>query len=1065
MSGLSLRGLRAVLAGGVAALSINAAMAGPSTELTVDAQPLSDALQIVARKTGESILFTPESVKGLRAPAISGRMDALQAVNMLTRGTNLEVVSDGPKGLIVRSAAQTVVPADSGGSPVRPPMGPKSAAQVPSESGAPAGNVEQVVVTGSRVITDVTNSPTPLTMVTASQLQVTTPTNIPDALNKLPVFVGSASSRSPNNASTNAAGNVLNLRNLGVQRTLVMLDGHRLAPSNADGTIDVDNLPQMLMSRVDVVTGGASAVYGSDAVAGVVNFVLDKNFEGVKYQANLGTSHQTLGTQYEMGVAAGSDLFGGRGHIEGSLRYFHQDMVLNHDLPYMDNGQNIVTVGTGTASNPYTMINYGRTVNQPFYPVVSCGGCSVDGQIFVSNGVLGPYDVGTPTGTGNTNNGGQGGYQVFQTYQTSLRTAESFGRFSYDINDATHAYVEMMATESGSWADWWPINLSPGAGNPNTFFTNNPFLPAATQAALAAGNRGCPGGVPSNVSTCTFQASGYPVAVNGGPLGSANKDRYSIYYTGTVNRYLSVIAGLDGTLLNKYDWSLYYTHGESRQKTYDPTNTNNQKWYAAQDAVLNASGHPVCYVSTTSNASLYPGCVPTNIFGPNSMTTQTFQYIDAYTDYVMTNIMDNVGGSVSGNVFDLPAGPVKAALSGEYRNLDYTVASNADPNAKVDCTGLRICYGTSPLYAQNVVASAHANGSVYEFAGEANIPVLKNAPFVQDLSLNLAGRFTDYSTSGSVETWKVGTDYHVDNSIRFRGTMSVDIRAPTLNDLYAPVNRAVTGYTDLLTNTSHDVSLQSQGNPNLVPEVAHTYTAGVVLTPTFIPNLTFSLDYYRILISGAITSISFANQAIQQACNNSGGSSVYCGLVNRNGPPTNPASGFPNYIISQKLNSAVQRTEGVDLEADYNFALADIIDALPGNVSLRSLVSMQPYLTSINYAGAAPLYTAMPKTRITSFLSYHVGNWGIGLQDSWLSSWSRVTAPGQIYASGPVPSYNSLDATLTRTLDFSPSSSADLYLSVQNVANSLYPLAPGCCGYRYGNALGRYFTIGIRGNM
>src|ERR1700761_1045454 len=161
------------------------------------------------------------------------------------------------------------------------------AASAQSSQTADNGNVEQVTVTGSRVISDITNSPTPLTVVSTEELAATTPSNIPDALNKLPVFLGSQSGRNINNASSNSVGNVLNLRNFGVQRTLVLLDGHRVAQSNANGTVDVDNLPQMLMQRVDVVTGGASAVYGSDAVTGVVNFVLNKNFDGVKYEAGV----------------------------------------------------------------------------------------------------------------------------------------------------------------------------------------------------------------------------------------------------------------------------------------------------------------------------------------------------------------------------------------------------------------------------------------------------------------------------------------------------------------------------------------------------------------------------------------------------------------------------------------------------------------------------------------------------------------------------------------------------------------------------------------------------------
>jgi len=151
-------------------------------------------------------------------------------------------------------------------------------------------DVESVTVTGSRIISDITLSPTPITAVSAEQLQATTPTNIPDALNKLPVFIGGRTPRTQDNGSKNNGGNVLALRNFGTQRTLILLDGHRVPASNQDGTVDVDTLPQMLMSRVDVVTGGASAVYGSDAVAGVVNFILDKKFDGFKYNFNAGIS-------------------------------------------------------------------------------------------------------------------------------------------------------------------------------------------------------------------------------------------------------------------------------------------------------------------------------------------------------------------------------------------------------------------------------------------------------------------------------------------------------------------------------------------------------------------------------------------------------------------------------------------------------------------------------------------------------------------------------------------------------------------------------------------------------
>src|SRR3954468_13365029 len=234
-------------------------------------------------------------------------------------------------------------------------------------------NVEAVTVTGSRVISDITLSPTPITAVTAEQLQTTTPTTIPDALNKLPDFIGGATPRSQGNGSTNNSGNTLNLRNLGAQRTLVLLDGRRLAATNQGGTVDVDTLPQMLMSRVDVVTGGASAVYGSDAVAGVVNFVLDKKFTGLALKADGGESKYSDGRQYQLGAAWGTDLFAGRGHFEAAARYRHQDLIPISARPYGADGQAWLLAGNGSPGNPYVNVPFSRVFNSGQYGNVQCG--------------------------------------------------------------------------------------------------------------------------------------------------------------------------------------------------------------------------------------------------------------------------------------------------------------------------------------------------------------------------------------------------------------------------------------------------------------------------------------------------------------------------------------------------------------------------------------------------------------------------------------------------------------------------------------------------------------------
>src|ERR1700742_2985226 len=219
-----------------------------------------------------------------------------------------------------------------------------------------ATNVETVTVTGSRVISDAANSPTPLTIISTDDLKATTPTSIPDGLAKRPVFQDSGMVGRPGDGSHNFSSSTLNLRNFGSQRTLVLLDGHRATPSNDDGTVDADTLPQLLITRVDIVTGGASAVYGSDAVTGVVNFVLNKKFTGVKFDINSGISTYSDATSYNVGAAAGTDLFGGRGHFETSVEWRHRDPVNQSARPYGPPANFGALVGTGTAANPYNVI-------------------------------------------------------------------------------------------------------------------------------------------------------------------------------------------------------------------------------------------------------------------------------------------------------------------------------------------------------------------------------------------------------------------------------------------------------------------------------------------------------------------------------------------------------------------------------------------------------------------------------------------------------------------------------------------------------------------------------------
>lgn len=1032
------------IAGILSAALSNAALAQSATyTFNIPAEPLSLALQDVAKTSGKQIMFADRLTAGKSTEGLHGVYTVNVAMGRLLTGTDLAVSETNSGGIVVKPKNVQAAANDTGAA--------ANEAQ-PNSSPIP---VESVVVTGSRVISDIANSPTPITAVSTNELLKTTPIDIPNALNKLPVFAGSSTPSDPVNSSNGIVGNVLNLRNFGAQRTLVLLDGHRQAPSNANGTIDIDTLPQTLMQRVDVVTGGASAVYGSDAVTGVVNFVLDKKFEGIKVEGNAGISNYTDGAEQQLSLAAGTSLFGGRGHWEGSLRYYHLDPILLSTRPW-GTPTRWVGVGSGTAAHPVQNVEFGTYNNFAFGGKVTCAGCAANGEQFVSNGVLGPFVLGAPTSSSTITSRGDGTYNQASDLQYGAVTYQAFSRFSYDVSDNVTAYVQVLGAQGSSNAYHVNNYIQSASTVPNQIFATNAFLSPAAQAALAN---------PSGVFTDT-QYFEFPY--------------YNAYRQYNTNRNLSVAAGLDGTLLDKFDWDLYYSHSEDRLDFNSPDDESNAKIAAANDAVVNpANGQIVCEVSLTAYASLYPGCVPLNRFGPTAATPTEYNYILADEQAITTQRQEDLSGSISGPVFDLPAGPVKAALSGEYRRLSFKVASNALPGT-VDCTGLRLCPANMPQTMHGItLGRSTVSDSVWEFAGELDAPLLKDMPLVQSLDLDLAGRYTDYSISGAVQTWKIGLDYHVNDDVHFRGTTSVDIRAPTLFDLYAPVNLGKTGFTDPHTgNQSQQVITQSQGNPNLVPEVARTYTGGVVVTPSFIPRLQLSVDYYQITLQNAISTISGTTGGVAQACESSGGTSPLCSLFVRPLPFSNTSqANFPTLVLSETLNAARASTGGFDMEADYNFDLGDVVETLPGNVDFRSFFTLQPYNKTATFPGAPIQTIPEAKGRVTTFISYSLNDWRFDIGDRFYSAYDRSSSPGTLfYAQETGEARNYVDLTVSKTFT-TDGNDTEVYLNVQNLFNLAPPIEPSNfavpgssanglngtgAGYSGVDTVGRYFTIGFR---
>lgn len=1011
--------------------------------IDIPAADLGSALNAYISQTGVELVYKADDVKGLKSQPVRGSFTPEETLARLLLGTNLTVQrGDSGAFAVVRLAGMD----------------------------ASAFAAETVVVTGSRVIQGAANSPTPLVVTSTARLQATTPSNLPDALNKLPIFQGSATRRSAGGASANNGGEFLNLRAFGQQRTLVLLDSMRVPASNANGSVDVSTLPQMLVTRVEVVTGGASAVYGSDAITGVVNFILDKDFTGVKYNFNTGISDYGDGWSYQGGVAAGTSLLGGRAHIEASLQYHRAEGVLKRNRP--GGAQNWAAYGLGTAQWPITNIQQGRLNTHSFGGKITCTNCTVNGQHFVSSGVIGPFNPGTvPVVNGVASSVSIGGDGVFVDWTSAIaatRHAEAFARFSYNLDGETVFWLQGMATEANVFSHFFPSQIDNGRQT-TKYFKNNPFLSA--DAMVQLGNNG------AFDATNIFTIQEWYDA----------PDR--VRNTSAVTRNLVLSAGFNGQWRGRYDWQMHYTHGESRASVSGINNGNNQYHLAQQDAVIE-NGALKCWNNTGAAIALYgdlyPGCVPLNPFGPNVTSDAAYRYWSRTTNFALTNIMDDISASISGAVFDLPAGPVRAALSGEMRWLGYAVRSNASPTALVDCTGLRLCGNplTQTLWDNNTLASVSASQSVWEFSAEADIPILEDLPFVRMLDATLAGRYTNYSVSGAVQTWKLGLSWHVNDDLRFRGTTSIDIRAPTLNDLHAPRASTSVGFFDMLTNFAGTGTQQvTQGNPNLVPEVARTYTLGMVVTPAFLPGLAVSVDFYNINLHNAIGSVAGTNVQVQALCNNSGGASPFCALYQRpiafGQPGYSSAANYPAAVLSQNLNAAFQKTEGVDYEINYGFNLADLDRSWPGRINLRSMLNVAPLNNSMQFPGASVTRAAIPRGRFSLFADYTLADWTVSSQLQWFSGFDKngilpgQPAAQQVFAQPRVPSFSTLDINISRKIRAEGGAGMEVYFSVQNLGNQKPPIVTGSSGNPGAgiptppgeDVMGRYFTVGVRGNL
>lgn len=905
----------------------------------------------------------------------------------------------------------------------------------------------EVVVTGSRIIREGMTSPTPVRALSTDELLQVNPQSISQALASLPAMTGSTTPKTMGGRTTVGPGSFLNLRNLGSNRNLVLLDGRRLVPANIAGNTDINLLPQGLVQNVSVVTGGASAAYGSDAVAGVTNFILDTRFEGLSVDVNGGISTRDDAGSYRTAIAWGAPFFNDRLHVIASFDWRNSEQAYKEKRDWANRYCATVTVPGVTAAtqsrdNPRQTIACGVT-----QPIASYGGAIVSGPLVTGSQGIMFGDDGQPVPflygnlrSGSLMVGGSGNY-VGDTANFSTPTDNKvyFTHALFEVSDRLDAFVQgTYATADAAYTQTpayfystTPLNIQSG----------NPYIPASIQTRMDGLDLGA-------------------FALGIVPKSWGNIDVTSGYQA------WDIVGGLKGRFGNNWTWDAYYEQGRTSFRLDYHNQISLSRLYRAVDAVRAPDGSIVCQSALTNPA--YADCVPLNPFGAGAATQAALNYIHPDAQPWNYNIMRQkvAAASISGDLFSTWAGTVAVGTGLEHRTLEGEILSDAGSHTVADQTGIRgmpaAFSGRVGDWSTSNVLPTSGKYDVTEGFVEALIPLARDLTMIRALDLNTAFRITDYSQSGTVETWKVGLSWNVTDSLLLRGTRSRDIRAPGIGDLYTRDSSGPDSSIDDTVNGTgrRPVAVILSGNPDLKPEKADTSTYGFTYQSALLPGLGMTADYFDIRIEDVLSSVGLQEtvdrcaQGQQQFCNN---------LV---GPP-----GAFTGIRSRTMNLSESRARGVDLEVNYRTQVFGANSSLRvvGTRLIEQSTSV-PNLTSINYSDrAGDIGMGAPKWMASVLATTELGALDLNANLRYIGGGQRNTTwvPGDIAPQfekvGSVTTVD-LGARYNLTLRGDP----QLYLNVQNVFDKAPPLIPssalvgGQTNVSLYDTIGRYFTAGVR---
>ncbi len=990
----------------------------------IAAQSLATALIEFSDQAHVQVISSGEEVARNVAAEVRGRRRILDALEIMLEGTGLQytvigqdIISIHPK-LPSRSAEVAVAETK---------QVDRSYRSVEDEV------LEAVIVTATRIIRDGYEAPTPTTVVSNETLRVLAASNVADAVNFVPALAGSATPRSGNSGVSGgqAGTNTLDLRSMGANRTLVLMDGVRLTPTALTGVVDINQLPDGLIERVDVVTGGASAAYGSDAMTGVVNFVLDKDFSGFKTDAMVGSTDRGDGEKYQVSLTAGLPFADKRGHLLFSSGFSDSEGVRGVPRSWYG-GWKMINNPAYTATNGQPELLWRpETAMSTTSPGALVTSGPLRGTEFTHGGAIRQFQYG-PIESAPLMSGGD--WRISDRSRTpdveaAVKRQTFFSRASWQLSDdlqvfAIGSYAHSV-TDNQCCYNYYLNNI--------TIQRDNAFLPETVRAQMQS----------LGLDTLT--------------VGSTNEDLGAIhgYSQRDVKRLVAGINGKLPALGSSWRWDAYAQRGTSNISN-EVTSTVVAKYRDAIDSVRDPSGRIVCRSTLTEPDN---GCVPYNVLGYGVNSQRAVEYVLGTARLEQELQQDVVAASVQGEPFATWAGPVSVASGVEYRK--ESVVSHADPIAQA-----------SGYFVGNFKATRGSYDVIEAFL-ESVVPMVKEKPWAHSLDLNGAVRWTDYSTSGEVLTWKLGATYSPIRNVTFRATRSRDIRAPNLNDLYLAGQVNTQQVSDPFRGNVTALILRPMvGNVNLDPEQADTLGLGIVYQPTSAPGLSMSLDYYRIDVDKAIATVQ--QQAVIDRC--FAGNMALCSAIVRD------RNGAVTQITVQPVNLLAETAEGVDIESSYRRPLWS------GNLTLRALAThvierrIDDGITVTEMAGDNSGSAA--DWRWLGMVSYDNGNYAISLIGRGVSSGKLENA--YIECSANCPASTATNRTIDSndvsgavyadlSLTYRPAQRSfkkiELFFKVDNLADRDPPPAGGITGASFVDpgvnpllydTIGRAYRAGIR---